>query len=186
MPADLYDCANVILEIRPNAPVLSTIPTTLILSTALLTGPILPASATNTAVAVSVVTIEPQPLQSAGVTQYVTAIAAPYYSSYPVPLPLITPTIIRPLPLISSEATSTSKTTTTLISQTTRTFTTTITTCPPVVTDCPQGYSSYSIYTSTIHQTIYSCDGGCDEAAAPPKQVCVPRKRVRAVKRGEL
>lgn len=185
MPADLYDCANVILEIRPNAPILSTIPTSVILSTALLTGPILPASVatTTTAISISVVTIEPQPLQTTDTTTYFTTSS---YYSLPFPPPLITPTIIRTLPVSSSYAVSTSKTTTTIVSRTTRTFTATITSCPPIITDCPRDYSSYSIFTSTIYKTSYSCDGGCDEAAAPPREVCIPRKRVRVVKRGEL
>lgn len=192
MPTDLYDCANVILEIRPKALDLSTIPTTILLSTALLTGPVLPASTTSSGVAISVVTLEPQPPQTTAVTQYI-AVSASYYSSYPLliatppiqPLLIATP-VFQTLPAISSEAVSTSKTTTTIISQTTRTVIATITSCPPTITNCPRDYSSYSTYTSTMHQTIYSCDGGCDHAAPPLKTACVPRKRVRMVRRGEL
>lgn len=192
MPADLYDCANVILEIRPKAIAVSTIPTSVLLSTALLTGPISPpgptitlgvTSATSAAsipIALSFITIQPQPLPLSAYADATLPLAVA-----PVP-PLITPTGVRTLP-VSSDAVSITKATTTFVSQTTVTLTATITLCPPIVTNCPLDYSSYSTYTSTIHQTIYSCDGGCEaHPPAPSQTVCVPRKRVRIVKRGEL
>lgn len=206
MPADLYDCANVILEIRPNALTTSTIPTSILLSTALLTGPILPASVTTqtlrsaTSTAISIVAVEPQPPRTVYATSTVLVTdcgvgvtncpVITRVTSYPVPstpstgsLPPITPTPDRTLP-VSSFVYSASKTTVTAVSIATQTLTATITSCPPTVTDCPWDYSSLSIYTSTIHKTIYSCDGGCDEKA-PPNQVCVPKTRIRLVKRGE-
>ena len=220
MPADLYDCANVILEIRPNPLLTSTIPTSVLLSTALLTGPILPATATatiataKTPISVAVVAVEPLPLLTVYATSTVlvtdcgtrvtncpvsTRVTSyPIISSIPstVSPPIITPTLPpHTLPVLggggsSSYFLTTSggvKSTSTFISLETQTRTATITSCPPTVTKCPADYSSFSIYTATVTKTIYSCDGGCDEAPPPPaREVCVPKKRVRLAKRGEL
>ncbi len=207
MPADLYDCANVILEIRPNAFVTSTIPTSIIMSTALLTGPIVPPSAFSTEIspsaattAVAIVPVEPQPpltmfetstllvtdcaagVTDCPVTTRVTSFPVPVGSIFP---PSASPPSITPVLTLSPPRDSTSKTTTTVISRVTRTFTSTITSCPPIVTDCPRGYQSFSIYTSTVVSTLYTCKGGCGEGGTP-KEGCVQRKRVRLAKRGEL
>jgi hypothetical protein len=137
IPADLYDCANVILEIRPNAITTSTIPTSTILSTALLTGPILPASASTSQIfigaastSISVVAVEPQPPSTVYQTSTVLVTSCgsgvtdcpvpPSLTSYPVlsisstvSPPLITPTTIRTLSA-SSPSVSTGQITTNL------------------------------------------------------------------------
>lgn len=211
MPADLYECANVILEIRPQSIATSTIPTSSLISTSLLSGPILPSSAsslptlgTTTAVTLSTVVVQPEPQFSAYLTSTVlvtncgaTNVNCPVTTSlmtYAVTSNSHIPSTVssprtesvptHSLPSRSS-ANPTTQSTTTVIATATQTFTSTITSCPPVMTHCPIGYSSISVYTSTVISTLYTCHGGCAEEGLL-KEGCILRKRTRLLKKGEL
>ena len=92
-----------------------------------------------------------------------------------------------PTPVATSVGGGSGQITTTSLSTVVVTKTSTITSCAPTLTDCPAGLPATSTYTETQTSTILSCEGGCTgPAPAGAKDICVARRRRRAVVNGVL
>ncbi|KAI4129338.1 MAG: hypothetical protein LQ338_002283 [Usnochroma carphineum] len=186
LPDQLYSCASVELQVNAGHSFTASAPTSssTLLTSAILTGPVVPQSATLSSIPQTsddVPLVSYSPRQSttlltstpaAGATTVVTSGSGIPYTGL-VLLPSSSP------PIMTAAA---AQSTTTLLSTIPVTRTATITTCP--APPCPAGgYSSESVYTTSVVSTVLSCEGGCD--GGPERAgVCVVRRRSKVLARG--
>ena len=191
LPADLYDCANIQLEVRPNTPVTSTIQGGAPASSGLLTGAISPTAA-PTYGGQSLISFLPHgPSSSSDVSS--PGFTSASTTSYPVPCGTeggvgcytpsslsntVSSTSTSSLSFDTHELTVTTpprpsgiQITSTVTSVISTTGVTTITSCPASLSPCTSPYSSVSAYTTQYTTTLYSCAGGC---TPPPMPTTTP------------
>ncbi|KAL9100536.1 MAG: hypothetical protein Q9163_004093 [Psora crenata] len=168
LPADLYDCANVELEIQPQEPIdTATIPTGSLSTTGSLSGPILPANATA-----------PPGFPVLGIG----ADGSNAYASSTTPTPSVLSTLSistdnyhyapgTPV-FVGGSRTVESRVTATRVTQ--------VTSCPPALSSCPPLYSSEETYTTTFLTTYLVCNGCVSTdsrspaLAPPPSALTIP------------